>query len=586
MADSGPARTAQRAERANEAVAALLQEYADLLAITGEDSFKPRVYEKAARAVAGHSADVTLLERDELRRIPGVGESIADKIVELRETGRVAAVDELRARIPAGVRAMTAVPGLGPRKAMVLYQTLGIDSVAGLEEAIEAGRLKGLRGFGPRTAENLRHGIELSRKQTGRFLLDTALGTALELVSHLQSVPGTQRCAYAGSLRRMRDTIGDIDILAAADEPGPIMDALIALPIVAEVIVHGDKKTSVRTHDGVQVDLRVVPLAAWGAALIYLTGSKPHNLRIRELAGRQGLKLSEYGLHREGDPEELVVSETEEEVYAQLGMAWIPPTLREDRGEVEAALDGTLPDLVTVEDIRGDLHTHTSLTDGISTLDEMVAQARSRGLSYLAVTDHAEKMPMQRMTRDKMLRQREALRALNTRELTLLHGTELNIDPEGGVDWDDDFLAGFDICVASVHSHFTQPPEQMTRRLVAACEHPFVHVIGHPTTRQIGRRPPVEADWDAVFAAAARTGTALEVNSYPDRLDLNDELLLRARRHGVRFAINTDSHATVHMGYLPYGVAQAQRAWLTTDDVINTWPLARLRSFLRDKSRR
>jgi DNA polymerase (family 10) len=569
--------------RANEAVAAVLQEYSDLLAITGGDAFKPRVYEKAARAVAGHSADVTKLDPDDLRRIPGVGPSIADKIVEFRETGHITVVDELRTKVPAGVRAMTEVAGLGPKKAMVLYRELGIDSVAGLEEAINAGRLNGMRGFGARTAQNLRHGIELSRSQTTRFLIDVALGTADEIVAALQDVPGTRRCTHAGSLRRMRDTIGDIDILAASDHPRPLMEALTRLPAVTEVVAHGEKKTTVRTRSGIQVDLRVVPLASWGAALIYLTGSKPHNLRIRELAGRHGLKLSEYGLFREED-DSVVVSETEEEVYEQLGLPWIPPTLREDRGEIEAAFEGRLPDLVTVEDVRGDLHTHTSLTDGVSTLDEMVAAARSRGLVYYAVTDHAEKMPMQRMTKPKMEKQRAQLRAMDAGPMTLLHGTELNIDPDGGVDWDEEFLSSFDICVASVHTQFTQPSDQMTARLIAACENPYVHVIGHPSTRQLGRRPPVEADWDAVFAAAGRTGTAMEINSYPDRLDLGDELILRAKRYGVKFAIDTDSHSTVHLGYLPYGIGQAQRGWLTPDDVINTWPLAKLRAFLRAKS--
>ncbi|HEY7225568.1 MAG TPA: DNA polymerase/3'-5' exonuclease PolX [Micromonosporaceae bacterium] len=581
----GRRRSEVRERPSNEAVAALLQEYSDLLAITGGEPFKPRVYEKAARAVAGHSTPVSGLDSDELTKIPGVGASIADKIVEFRDTGRLAVLEELRDRVPAGVRAMTAVPGLGPKKAMLLYQTLGVDSVAGLEEAIDAGRLSGLRGFGPKTAENLRHGIEVSRARSGRFLIDTAMSTAADVVEALARVRVAQRCTYAGSLRRMRESIGDIDVLAAADQPRPLMDALTRLPVVTEVIVHGDKKTSVRTSSGIQVDLRVVPLAAWGAALIYFTGSKPHNLRIREMAGRQGLKLSEYGLFRDED-DSLIVSETEEDVYAQLGMAWIPPTLREDRGEVEAALEGRLPELVTVEDIRGDLHTHTSLTDGVSTLEEMVTAARERGLEYFAVTDHAEKMPMQRMTREKMLKQRAQLRAISGDAMTLLHGTELNIDPDGGVDWDAEFLADFDVCVASVHSHFTQAAAAMTRRLVAACENPYVHIIGHPTTRQIERRPPIEADWDAVFAAAGRTGTVLEVNSYPDRLDLPDELILRAKRYGVKFAVNTDSHARVHLGYLSYGVATAQRGWLTPDDVINTWPLAKLRSFLRGKSGR
>lgn len=569
--------------RSNEAVAEVLQEYADLLAITGDDAFKPRVYEKAARAVAGHSADVTKLAPEDLRRIPGVGASIADKIVEFRDTGRIAVVDELRATVPAGVRAMTRVPGLGPKKAMTLFRELGIDSVASLEEAIGEGRLRGVRGFGPKTAENIRHNIERSRSQTDRFLIDMAMGTAEEIVAALSAVKGCQRCEYAGSLRRLRETIGDIDVLAASDHPRPLMDALIELPQVAEVIAHGDKRTAVRTKAGIQVDLRVVPLAAWGAALLYLTGSRAHTLRLRELANRERLKLSEYGLHTEDD--RLIASRTEEEVYQKLGLPWIPPTLREDRGEIEAGFAGTLPAVVTIEQIKGDLHTHTSLTDGVSTLDEMVTAARARRLRYVAITDHAEKMPMQRMTKAKMLRQREQLRQLDSGGMTLLHGTELNIDPDGGVDWDDEFLAGFDICVASVHSHFTQSPDRMTARLIAACEHPYVHVLGHPTTRKLGQRSPIEADWDAVFEAAARTGTALEINSYPDRLDLDDELILRAKRYGVKFSVDTDSHSTVHLGYLPYGVGQAQRGWLTADDVINAWPLTRLRAFLRAKSR-
>jgi DNA polymerase (family 10) len=568
--------------RANDAVANVLEEYADLLAITGGDAFRSRTYEKAARAVAGHHADVSGLDSKGLQAIPGVGASIAEKIVEFFQTGTVAAIEKLRAKIPAGVRAMTVVPGLGPRKAMVLYEQLGIDSVAGLEEAIAEGRLAGVRGFGPKTAENLLHGIQLARAQTGRVQIDTAMSVAEEIVEALSAVPGCLRCTYAGSLRRMRETIGDIDILAAADEPRPLMAAFAELPTVAEVIVRGDKKTSVRTRAGLQVDLRVVPLASWGAALQYFTGSKQHNVRVREMAVRKGLKLSEYGLYRVDDGS-LVVSETEEEVYDRLGLAWVPPTLREDRGEVDAALNRTLPKLITVEDIKGDLHTHTTLTDGVSTLEEMLAAAQKRGLKYYAVTDHAKNLPMQRMTDAKMLAQREKIKALAGRKMTVLHGTELNIDPDGGVDWDADFLAGFDVCVASVHSHFTQSAEEMTRRFIRACENPYVHIIGHPTTRQIGRRPPVDADWDAVFAAAGRTGTALEINSYPDRLDLPDDLISRAKRHGVTFAINTDSHSTVHLGHLRYGVAQAQRAWLTVDDVITAWPLTKLRAFLRGK---
>jgi DNA polymerase (family 10) len=573
------------AVRANESVAALLTEYAELLALTGGDPFRARVYEKAARSVAGHATDVTRLSSAELRKIPGVGASIAEKIEEFVHTGAIRAVDELRAKVPAGVLAMTAIPGLGPKTAMLLYEKLGIDSVDALESALDAGALAGMKGIGPKTAANLRHGIALSRAQTGRFTVDVATRTALDIVEALRALPECERCTYAGSLRRKRDSIGDIDILAAAQDPRPLMRRLVELPIVTEVIVAGDKKTSVRTVSGLQVDLRVVPLASWGAALIYFTGSKEHNVRLREMAVRRGLKLSEYGLFTV-DTDELIVSETEEAVYERLGLAWIPPTLREDRGEIEAAAQGTLPILLTEQDIQGDLHTHTNLTDGVSTLDEMVAAARARGLAYLAITDHAKNLPMQRMTDAKMLRQREQIRSMDAGDMVLLHGTELNIDPEGDVDWDAEFLAGFDVCVASVHSHFTQSSDDMTRRFIRACENPYVHIIGHPTTRQIGRRPAVEADWDAVFEAAGRTGTAMEINAYPDRLDLPDELILRAKRHGVKFALDTDSHSTVHFGHLPFGVGQAQRAWLTADDVITAWPLPRLREFLQAKANR
>jgi DNA polymerase (family X) len=574
--------------RPNEVVAALLQEYADLISITGGDAFKVRSYERAARSVAGHHTDVSALDVSDLKQIPNVGTSIAEKILEFLHSGQMEAIEKLRTAVPAGVRELTAIPTLGPKKAMTLFQELGVSSVPELAFAIDDGRVAQLRGFGPKTAENIAHGIDLLRRGAGRVLISSALAVAEEVVAEIAALPGCADCTYAGSLRRMRDTIGDVDVLAAARDSAPLMDTFTRLPQVAEVIAHGPTKSSVRTTTGLQVDLRVVTPAVWGAALLYFTGSKPHNIRIREIAVRRGLKLSEYGLFEVSEEGEdtLVVAETEQEVYERLGLPWIPPPLREDRGEVEAALAGELPDLVTEADIRGDLHTHTDLTDGVSTLAEMVAAARARGYRYYAVTDHAKNLPMQRMTDEKMLAQRETLSTMDAGRMVLLHGTELNIDPDGGVDWDADFLAGFDLCVASVHSHFQQSWEQMTRRLVRACEHPYVNIIGHPTTRQIGRREPVDFDPDVVFEAAARTGTAMEINSYPDRLDLNDELILRARRHGVRFAVNTDAHSTVHLDFLRYGVGTAQRGWLTRDEVINTWPLARLRRFVAAKRRR
>ncbi|RPF37284.1 DNA polymerase/3'-5' exonuclease PolX [Streptomyces sp. TLI_185] len=574
--------------RSNDEVAALLQEYADLISITGGDAFKARVYEKAARSVGGHHADVATLDLKGLQQIPNVGRSIAQKVLEYFDNGSVSAVEELRAKIPAGVRRLTTIPTLGPKKALTVYEELGISSVDELADAIHEERLRDLKGFGPKTEENILHGISLLQSSGGRVHIDLAMGLADDIVAELSAVPGCLRCAYAGSLRRMRETIGDIDILAAARKPAPIMQAFTELPYVTEVIGTGEKKTSVRTSKGLNVDLRVVPPDAWGAALQYFTGSKAHNIRTRELAVHQKLKLSEYGLF-DVESGKKIVSETEEEVYARLGLPWIPPTLREDRGEIEAGLRGELPDLVTEADLRGDLHSHTDLTDGLAPLEEMAEAAAGRGYAYYAITDHGPDMAMQRMTDERMLAQRERVRELDgtyaTRGrrggLRLLHGVELNIGPDGEVDWPGEFLAGFDLCVASVHSHFNQGREALTRRIVRACENPYVNIIGHPTTRIIGKRPGIDADLDAIFAACARTGTALEINAHPDRLDLRDEDILRAGRHGVRFAVDSDAHAVPHLANMRYGIGTAQRGRLTREDVINTWPERRLRGFLR-----
>jgi len=563
---------------ANEAVAGLLTEYAELTQITGGDPFRVRNYTKAARSVAGWTGDISQLDVKGLQKIPGVGASIAAKIAEFTATGTIPALEELRAKIPAGVRDLTKIPGLGPRRALQLSTDLDIHTVDGLEAAAKAGTLNTLPGFGDKSAERILHGIEVYRQGTDRVLQDVALRIATEIVEAISAVEGCLRCTYAGSLRRWRETIGDVDILAAADDSEPLMAAIKQF---GEVIVTGSTKTSIRVPTGLQVDLRVVKLDAWGAALQYFTGSQAHNVATRQIAVRKKLKLSEYGLfHAETD--ELIVSRTEEEVYARLGLQWVPPAMREDRGEVEAASRGEIPQLVLMEDLRGDLHTHTNLTDGVASLADMVAAAQARGYEYYAVTDHAPNLIMQRMTDEKMLAQRDQVRALAT-EMTLLHGTELNIAPDGSVDWEADFLAGFDICVASVHSHFDQSRQDMTRRFITACENPFVHVIGHPTARRIGKRAGVDVDYTELFRAAARTGTALEINASPQRLDLPSDHIRAARDMGVRFAVDSDAHSTVNLGNMPYGIGAAQRGWLTPDDVINTWPLDRLRAFLRKR---
>jgi DNA polymerase (family 10) len=568
--------------RSNDEVALAFEEFADLLAILVGDPYKPRAYEKAARAIGGYPRELRDLDDAGILAIPNVGTSIAEKVRALLDAGTFPELEELRAQVPTGVRQMTAIPGFGPKKAIVVYRELGIDDLAELVAAAKDGRLRSLKGFSAKTEEAILQAVERAQRDTGRVQIDVAMDVAEALLDRLRVIPGVRRAEHAGSLRRMAETVGDVDLLVASVDPGPVMDVFTGSEDIRQVLAHGDTKSSIVTRAGLQVDLRVVPLEAWGAAMIYFTGSKPHNVRIREMAVRKGLKLNEYGLFRVED-DELIAADTEAAVYERLGLAYIEPTLREDRGEIEAARAGELPAGGALNPIRGDLHTHTDLTDGVATLEQMLEVAAAKGYAYYAVTDHAPNLFMQRMTDDKMLAQRKRLAAMQPRfpKMSLLHGTELNIDPDGEVDWPPRFLDGFDVTVASIHSHFNQSRDEMTRRMIRAMENPHVNVIGHPTTRKIGRRDPVDLDLEVVFQAAARTGTALEIDAYPDRLDLRDEHVLWARRHGVRFSIDTDAHAVGHLEAMRYGIGVAQRGWLTKDDVINAWPLTKLRRFLR-----
>ncbi|MGH2739138.1 MAG: DNA polymerase/3'-5' exonuclease PolX [Actinomycetota bacterium] len=566
--------------RPNDEVAELLEEYSDLISITAGDAFKARAYEKAARSVGGYHADISTLDLKGVLEIANVGKSIAEKILEYFETGAIQALEDLRADVPAGVRALLGIPTLGPKKAFRLHDELGVTTPEELLDALHEQKIRDLKGFGPKTEENLLRGIRMMQESGGRVQLGVAIDLAEEILGRLKEHKAVRRADYAGSLRRMVETIGDIDLLVASDKPEEVMEAFTSMLYVNRVLAKGETKSSVITTKGLQVDLRVVEPQVWGAALQYFTGSKAHNIRTREMAVRKGLKLSEYGLFR-AKSGKLIVAETEEEVYEHLGLLWIPPTLREDRGEIEATLEGNLPTVVEVKDIRGDLHTHTNLTDGVAPLEKMIEAARAKKYAYYAVTDHAELLYMQRMTKQKALDQRKKIRALEKKGgMAILHGSELNIQPDGSVDWDEEFLSGFDVCVASVHSHLNMAKDEMTRRIVKAMENPNVHVIGHPTARLLGRRDPIEFDLDEVFQAAARTGTALEVNAFPDRLDLKDEHLLWAKKHGVKFAISTDSHAPGHLDNLRFGIATAQRGWVEKAEVINSYPLTKLRKFL------
>jgi DNA polymerase (family 10) len=567
----------------NEDVARQFAEIAALLTLRGEDAFRVRAYERAAAAVGAAPRDLAGLSADEMTAIKGIGASTAKRIVEYLTTGRIAMLEDLRAQVPAGLLELTRIPGLGPKTALLLHDQLGISTVEGLRAALDAGSLRGLKGLGAKTEDNLRQSLgRMGAKDTDRVPVADAVALADELCDRLARLPQVRRVTWAGSLRRMRETIGDLDLLAAADDPEPVMAALRDADLVDQILVAGEKKTSVVLRRGIQADLRVVEPDAWGAALVYFTGSKAHNIRIRERAVRKGLTLNEYGLWEAQDPDAAaetapsrVAGSTEADVYAALGLQPVPAPLREDTGEVEAAAEGRLPAVVTLADLRGDLHGHSDWSgDGKASLEDMVAAAAARGLEYWAVTDHAEDLTINGLTRDGMRARRRAIAELQDRyAIRILDGAELNIGAGGGVDYDLDFLLDFDFCVASVHTLFNRPREEQTARILAAMEHPAVNVVGHPTGRKIGRRPGYDIDVDAVVAAAARTGTAVEVNASPQRLDLSGDHVRRAVDAGALLTISSDAHSVGDLASLRYGVATAQRGWATPGRVLNCLPL-------------
>lgn len=562
----------------NEDVAAQFSEIATLLKLKGEDAFRVRAYERAAAAIGAAPVDLATVAADKLPDLKGIGASTARKITEYLETGTIGMLEELRASVPVGLVELIRIPGLGPKTAATLYSELGIDSVDALRHAIEAGHLRGLKGLGAKTEANLRASIaRMGTKGDERVPAADAIAIAEELCARLRAIPGVEDVAYAGSLRRMRDTIGDVDVLAASHDPGPVMAALRDSDLVERILAAGEKKTSVILRRGIQADLRVVHPEAWGAALVYFTGSKAHNIRIRERAIRRGLSLNEYGLWqigeegRNGELGERIASRSEHDVYRALGMQFVPPPMREDTGEVEVAARGALPAVVTIADIRGDLHGHSEWSgDGKATLEQMVTAAAARGLAYWAVTDHAENLSLNGISREGMRRRRKAIADLQERVgIRILDGVELNIGIDGSLDYDEEFLLEFDFCVASVHTLMNRPVEQQTARILAAVEHPAVNVIGHPTGRKIGRRPGYEIDLDAVIERAVATGTALELNASPRRLDLAGGHCRRAIEAGALLAISTDAHSEGDLDNMRYGVATAQRGWVTPDRVLN-----------------
>jgi DNA polymerase (family X) len=562
---------------ANADVLAMLDELAALTILDEEtnQSFKVRAYEAARHGIEGHGADITGLTVAELTKIKGVGRSTATKIRELIETGTVAKLDELRAAYPPAFVALSKIPGLGPKTLKLVRTELGVEDLDGLKSAIAAEQLRTLPRMGATSEAKIAKAIErlgLSGKDN-RTPVAQAWPLAERLVAELKLVGGVADALFCGSLRRMSETIGDIDITVAATAPAQVMEAVRSHPAVHEIVLSGDTKTSFLTTTGLQVDVRVVSPEQFGAATLYFTGSKAHNIALRQLAINKGWLLNEYGLLAD-ESTTVVASRTEAEIYQALDLAYIPPPMREATGEVEAAAAGTLPEVVQLADMRGDLHYHTDRSgDGRAPLADMVKVAADRGYAYLAITDHGEDLVINGSTRAQMLAHRDAIRELQDDypNLRILFGCELNIGAAGGLDYDPEFRREFDYTVASVHSHFDAPAKAQTARLVKAISDPTVDSIGHLTGRYIGRRPGIELDVDIVLEALFAFDVALEVNGALDRLDAASDVVRRAVARGVKLVINTDSHHTSELGRMEYGVLTAQRGWAPRDQVINTW---------------
>jgi DNA polymerase (family 10) len=569
----------------NAAIAVILSEIADLLEIKGENPFKIRAYRNVADIASNHPHHLASLDETALREIPGIGKDLAGKIREIATTGDSQFHRELLAEFPPSILEMMRLQGVGPKTVAMLHRQLGVQSIDDLQRAALDGRVRAIKGMGPKKEALILKAIEERKSSVGRHLLSAAHDIANAVVALLRERFPAATITPVGSLRRGCDTCGDIDILAAgADET--IMDAFVEHSLVERVLARGDTKSSVLLRGGVQVDLRLVPTDSRGAALQYFTGSKAHNIALRDRAIGLGFKLNEYGLFRiEGD--ERVASATEEEIYESLGLAWVPPELREDRGELDAAVDRRLPALITREDLRGDLHTHSTETDGRDTVADMAIAARAAGLEYMAVTDHSQSLAMANgLDESRAVAHAARVRALDGQYgIRLLAGIECDIRPDGTMDLADDCLAALDIVVASVHSAFNQDRQQMTDRLLRAIENPHVDIIGHLTGRMILKRSGYPVDIEAIVKAAAHQGVALEINSQAYRLDLNDVHARLARQRGVDIVISSDSHSRDAFSVLRWGIMVARRAWLQPDDVLNTLPFDEFRSRLRRNRR-
>src|SRR5262245_12769941 len=566
----------------NLALARLFYEMASLLQASDASVFRVRAYQRAAQTLETLSEDVAAIAtRGGLTALPGIGQDLAARIAEYLATGRIAQLEELRATLPSAFLTFLEIRGLGPRTARALAEG-GVESVEQLEASCRSRQIVGMAGIGAKTADNILKGIERWKAGQARTLLSTARAVAAHVAEALRARGGVERLEVAGSLRRMRETVKDIDLLVTSTEPERVIETLTTLPSVSEVIVRGPTKASVRHQDGLQIDLRVVEPAAFGAALQYFTGSRDHNVRVREMASRRGLRISEYGVFDERTGGR-GGGATEEEVYATVGLPWIPPELRENGGEIEAAREGRLPRLVTTADIRGDLHAHTDWSDGRHSLEALVTAAQARGYEYIIVSDHSHSTTIAGgLDVERLRAQRQVIRELQPRVgIRILAGSECDILADGSLDFPDDVLAELDVVLAAVHARFKQSREAMTARIVRALEHPRVNVLVHPTGRRLSTRDPYDVDLEAVFAAARAHGKAVEINSSPERMDLSDVNARRAGALGLPIAVSTDTHSLKELDHLELGIGIARRAWLEPQQILNTRPLNDLLSWAR-----
>lgn len=567
----------------NQEIADILIHISEILDIQGENPFKIRAYIKAAQTIENLTYQLSSLEdKDIIMGLPGIGEGIAKKIKELLETGKLKYYEDLKKSEYAPLIELLRIPGMGPKHAKLVHDELGVKSIEELKKAAEAGKLRELPGLGEKVEQNILQGIQQVQKFKERYSLAFIYPRAQNIVEELKKIKEIKQITLGGSLRRMKETIGDVDLLVASDKPKPVMVAFVNLPQTAKVLSEGSTKASIMTKDGFQVDIRVVNPISFGAAQHYFTGSKAHNIRIRSLGIDKGLKINEYGVFK---GQKNIAGKTEEEVFKSVGLPYIPPELREDQGEIEAAQNEELPSLIELKDIQGDLHVHTDWTDGNNTIEEMAQAAKKRGYRYIAICDHSPTIGITNgLTSERLSQQMEQIDQINKKitqkkggkNFRILKGIEVDIRSNGQLDFEDDVLKELDVVVGAVHTKFTQSKDEMTKRIVKTIENPNVDIIAHPTGRLIGKREPYQVGMDKIMDACKTNGKVLELNAYPERLDLSDLNCRKAKEKGVKIAISTDAHSNAHLEWMSFGVATARRGWIESEDVVNTLPLTRL----------